>query len=51
MEAIINLISAQACLLMNDEIVIEMLNECKTEEEKQMKLAIASMWELTKANI
>ena len=50
METMINAIAAQAKELLNNEIVVEMLNSCTTEEEKQIKLAIASMWALVKAN-
>lgn len=50
MDAMINLLGRQAQILMNDEIVLGMLAECTTEEEKLEKLAIASMWALIKAN-
>lgn len=50
MNEMINLIGRQAQELMKDEIVLGMLAECTTEEEKLQKLAIASMWALVKAN-
>jgi hypothetical protein len=50
METILNTITAQATELLKNENIQAMLNECKTEEEKRMKLAIASIYSLTKAN-
>ena len=50
MEAIINSISAQAVELLKNQHIAAMLAECATEEERCMKLAIASMHALAKAN-
>ena len=50
METMINTLAAQAAELMKNQHVVAMLNNCTTEEEKQMKLAIASMYAIAKAN-
>lgn len=50
MEAIINTISAQAVELLKNQHIVAMLNECATEEERQMKLALAAMHAIAKAN-
>lgn len=50
MEAIINTISAQAVELLKNQHIVAMLNECVTEEERQMKLALAAMHAIAKAN-
>lgn len=50
MEAMINTLAAQAAELMKNQHVVAMLNDCTTEEEKQMKLAIAAMYAIAKAN-
>ena len=50
MNEIINMMSVQANELVKSNVVKSMLNECATDEERCMKLAIASMWSLVKAN-
>ena len=50
MEATINSISAQAVELLKNQHIVAMLNECATEEERQMKLALAAMHAIAKAN-
>jgi hypothetical protein len=50
MNTMINALAAQAQELMKSEIVRDMLNGCATEEEKRMKLAIAAMYAMAKAN-
>lgn len=50
METMINTLSAQAAELIKNQYVVAMLNDCATEEEKQMKLAIAAMYAIVKAN-
>lgn len=50
METMINTLAAQAAELMKNQHVVAMLNNCTTEEEKQMKLAIAAMYAIAKAN-
>lgn len=50
METMINTLAAQAAELMKNQHVVAMLNDCTTEEEKQMKLAIAAMYAIAKAN-
>jgi hypothetical protein len=50
MNTMINALAAQAQELMKNEIVRDMLNGCATEEEKRMKLAIAAMYAIAKAN-
>ena len=50
MNEIINMMSVQANELMKSNVVKSMLNECTTDEERCMKLAIASMLSLVKAN-
>lgn len=42
--------SAQAQELLKSDVVKSMLNECTSYEERCMKLAIASMMSLMKAN-
>lgn len=44
----IEMLSKQAQVLMSNEIALGMLNECKSEEEKRIKLAIMSMVALGK---
>ena len=51
MEIMVNLISAQANELLKSNIVAEMLNECATDEDRQLMLVIASMYALAKENI
>ena len=46
----IKMLGAQAAELMKNNIVVEMLNNCKSEEDKQMMLAIAAMHAIAKAN-
>lgn len=50
MEAMIELIGKQAAELLNNELVVERLDQFKTEEEKQLWLATAAMYALAKAN-
>lgn len=50
MEALVNIISNQAVELLKSDIIKDMLRDCKTDEERQMKLAIASVYALSKAN-
>ena len=50
METMINTLAAQAAELMKNQHIIAMLNGCATEEEKQMKLAIAAMYAIAKVN-
>lgn len=50
MEAMIELIGKQAAELLKNELVIERLDNLKTDEEKQQWLAIAAMYALAKAN-
>lgn len=50
MEKMINTIATQANELLKSDVIVNMLAECKTEEERCAKLAIASMYSLCKAN-
>lgn len=49
METMIRAISEQAQELLKSAHIRAMLEGCTSEEEKQMKLAIASIYALTKA--
>lgn len=49
-DSIVDLITAQAEELLKSDIVKKMLDNCTTEEEKLMKLAVASVYSLVKAN-
>lgn len=50
METMVNMISAQAKELLKSNVVVDMLKNCKTDEDKQLMLAIASMYALAKEN-
>lgn len=50
METMINTLAAQAAELMKNQHIVAMLSNCATEEEKQMKLAIAAMYAIAKVN-
>mgnify|MGYP006362346097 CR=1 FL=1 len=50
MEKMFNTIAAQANELIKSEVVRDMLRNCKTEQERCEKLAIAAMYALCKAN-
>ena len=50
MGTMIKAISAQANELLKSDVVINMLADCKTEEERCAKLAIAAMYSLYKVN-
>lgn len=50
MEKMINAIAAQANELMKSEVVKDMLRNCKTEQEKCEKLAMAAIYALCKVN-
>lgn len=51
MDEIIKLLGEQAKELLNNKLVIERLDEFKTDKERQEWLAIASMYSLVKANV
>ena len=51
METMVNLISAQAKELLKSNIMSDMLNKCANDEDRQLMLAIASMYALAKENI
>lgn len=49
--SLVNVITAQAEELLKSEEVIQMLNNCTSDDERLMKLAIASVYALAKANL
>ena len=50
METVVSAISAQAKELLKSGIINNMLNECATDEDRQLMLAIASIYALAKEN-
>lgn len=48
--SVVDVIARQAEELLKSKDVKQMLSECKTDDEKFMKLAIASVYSLVKAN-